>query len=275
MKSMLKILFIGDIVGRMGRATVAKLLPQIKSDHHLDLVIANAENLAHGVGVTPKTLAEAENSGIDFFTTGNHIWSKEVAKDLIKEKNNLIRPANFISSDPGQGYQIIKTNQGPVLIINLIGKIFIKNSDSHTNPFKMLDEVLSQTANTEVVASLVDFHAEATSEKVAFGFFADGKVSAVLGTHTHIPTADQRLLPKGTAYVSDVGMVGPQNSVLGANKEAVIGSFLADDSSLPIKEMHEQPPHGTAVFNSILLEIDIVKNKVNKIQRLDFLTEIS
>ncbi|MFA6428580.1 MAG: TIGR00282 family metallophosphoesterase [Candidatus Buchananbacteria bacterium] len=272
---MLKILFIGDIVGKMGRLAVTKLLPKLKTDNHLDLVIANAENLAHGTGLTASTLLEMEKAGVDFFTSGNHIWSKEVAKDLLEKKTNLIRPANFATTDPGLGYQIIKTKKGSILIINLLGRVFVKGADNCRNPFRMLDEILSRTAKNDLVASLVDFHAEATSEKVAFGFFADGRVSAVLGTHTHIPTADQQLLPQGTAYVSDVGMVGPQASVLGANQQSVINSFLSEEPGLPIKEMHEQPTQGTALFNSILLEIDPAKAKVKKIKRLDFLTKIS
>lgn len=227
----MKILFFGDIVGKPGRDALKKILPGLKKKYDLDLAMANGENLAHGVGVSEQALKEVLAAGVDFITSGNHIFTgaKEAVSLLENKEWPLIRPANWSSQTTGDGYRIVKIRTKKVLIINLIGRVFMHKQ--HDDPFKCANEILDEYhlaggAENRVDAIIVDWHAEATSEKKAMGWFLDGRVSAVLGTHTHVPTADARILPQGTAYISDVGMVGPRDSVLGLNKEMIINGFL-------------------------------------------------
>jgi len=248
----MKILFIGDIFGSPGRETVAKVLPKIKKEHKPDFVIANAENTAHGNGFSPEIIAELQKAGVNFFTLGDHTWGNhDGVLKMDDPKFPVIRPANYPPKNvPGRGYAIV---DGPmmtkILIINLMGRVFTKH---HFDcPFRALDYVLEQTRHENLSAIIVDFHAEATSEKYALGFYADGRVSAVLGTHTHVPTLDLRILDGGTAYISDVGMVGPYDSVIGVKKDVILRSFL---TQMPVK--HEPETSGKMVFNSVLLEID-------------------
>jgi hypothetical protein len=263
---MLKILFIGDIVGRLGRQAVIEILPELKKELAPDFVIANVENIAHGTGVTAQTLAQIETAGLDAFTSGNHIWSKKEAEKLLVEKPNLLRPHNYRGEHPGRGLAVFTTAQGKLAVINLLGRVFMRDSEQLACPFKELEKLLAARAE-QAKFILVDLHAEATSEKVAFGFFADGKVSAVLGTHTHVPTADQKILPLGTGFISDVGMVGAVDSVIGANKKTVINRFLAEQTE-ETENLHDLPETGQAVFNAVLLTFK-PDGSCQEIQRID------
>jgi metallophosphoesterase (TIGR00282 family) len=254
---MLKILFIGDINGKIGRKAVAKLLPGIKKEVKPDLVIANAENSAHGSGVTENTLKELQASGIDWMTNGDHAF-KTLKQLELYNKYPILRPANYSHNVPGRGYAIITIgSRRPggtsknILLINLIGRVFMHLD--YDCPFRKLNEILANPILPEkkLSAIIVDIHAEATSEKTAMGHFADGKVSAVLGTHTHIMTADYKVTEKGTAYITDVGMVGAADSCLGVDKENIIKTFLTQ-----IKYPHVIPEKGPAIFNSVLITIN-------------------
>jgi hypothetical protein len=219
----LRLLFVGDVVGKEGRRALAQALPAIVGGEEVDLVVVNGENSAGGLGITPRTAQDIFNAGADAITTGNHVWRKREALDYLEAEPRVIRPANFPPGVPGRGAMLIETKAGlPVAIINLQGRVFMEAIDC---PFRVgLAEVerLSQITRTIIV----DFHAEATSEKIALGWYLDGKVSAVLGTHTHVATADERILPNGTAYISDAGMTGPTDSVIGMRREPVIKRFL-------------------------------------------------
>lgn len=265
----LKILFFGDIIGKIGRRAVKKILPELKKELNPDLVIANAENIAHGSGVTKKTLQSIENIGIDLFSSGNHIWKKAEIKEVLEKKDaKLIRPANYLQQDlPGQGSQIVAVGRKKVLVINLIGRVFMH--EEFDSPFRILDEILASYERQKFDAIIVDFHAEATSEKTAFGWYADGKVSAVLGTHTHVPTADVKILSKGTGYISDIGMVGARDSIIGQGIEEVLESFLTEK---PFN--FEIPEKGICQVNSVYLTIDTKNRKTKSIQRIDKEVEI-
>lgn len=220
----MKILFFGDIVGQPGRQAIKKILPQWQKKYQPDLIIANGENSAHGSGITEKCLNEILKAGIDFVTLGDHTWKQKGVNALLNDKETpLIRPANFPPNLPGQGYHLIELRTKKILVINLIGRVFMH--ENYDCPFRTADEILEAQAE-EADIIIVDWHAEATSEKVCMGWYLDGRVSAVLGTHTHIPTADARILPKGTAYISDVGMVGVRDSSLGRDKDAAIKMAL-------------------------------------------------
>lgn len=243
------ILFIGDTVGRPGRAAVKNLLPEIKRQHRPDLVILNGENLSHGNGVSLKAIAEMEEAGVDFFTSGNHIWGKKEILPLLDDsKGNLLRPHNYPSGVPGTGSREFKTKAGhKVLIINLQGLVFM--AQSLQSPFHAAAEILAAHRD-QYAAIIVDFHAEATSEKIALREYLDGRVSAIIGTHTHVPTADAAVTARGTAYITDVGMVGKKDSIIGLDKENIVHRFL---TQMPVK--HEISP-GEAVFNSVLIDVD-------------------
>lgn len=255
-----RILFIGDITGEIGRKAVKKALPALKRKHGVDFVIANGEHLSERVGVDTEILFEMRDAGIDFFTMGNHVWRKDEFKEEITKRNMpVVRPANFLEKSPGHGFRVINTSFGKLLIINLLGKEGIPQKV--INPFKKIDEILETTEDYNY--SIVDFHAEMSSEKVAMGFHLDGRVSAILGTHTHVPTADARILPKGSAFVSDVGMTGPQNSVLGVKTEIIIERFQKGTG-----EKFESEQSGPGVFNAVLVTLGS-KNKAKKIERID------
>ncbi|MEK7447677.1 MAG: TIGR00282 family metallophosphoesterase [Patescibacteria group bacterium] len=257
----IKILFIADIVGKPGRKTVKQILPELKKEKGIDFVIANGENMTSGHGMTKGTMDELLEEGVDFFTTGNHIWKKpEFFTELSKKETPVIRPANYPQDSPGDGYKIVKTKFGRLLIVNLLGREGINSNVE--SPFKTIDEILKKTKG-KYDLSLVDFHAEVTSEKVALGLYLDGKVNIVIGTHTHVPTADARILKKGAAYISDVGMTGPIESVLGVKTDIIIELFT---TGIPQKFYNET--QGPCVFNSVLVEFE--KNgKVVSIERLD------
>ncbi|MBI5037385.1 MAG: TIGR00282 family metallophosphoesterase [Candidatus Kerfeldbacteria bacterium] len=262
----LSILFFGDIVGKPGRKAVIAALPELKKKYQPDLVIANVENLAHGIGVTKKTLDEIKSAGVEFFTSGNHIWGKPEVYDIFKDADYpLIRPDNYGTSVPGTGAREVRVGEHTLLVINLHGQVFIP--EELENPFTALDHILTDHRGP-YAGIIVDFHAEATSEKVAFGWHSDGRVSAVLGTHTHVPTADERILPQGTAYLSDVGMCGLRNSVIGIDTDVILDKFRGVDS-----RAHEITDHGEAVVNAVILTIDPTTGHTITIDRIQqFLT---
>ncbi len=246
---MMKVLFIGDIFGKTGRKMLRKFLPNLKEKYNIDLVIANAENSAHGRGATPKILAELRRVGVDFFTSGNHIWQNHTIYEELEDKDSdLIRPANYPSNVKGYGYKTIQVSKQKVLIINLIGRVFMK--EDFDCPFRKIDEILEEQKGKYDIA-LVDFHAEATSEKVTMKHYLDGRVAAVVGTHTHVPTADCQITKEGTAYITDVGMVGSRDSVIGLKKDAIIQKFL---NQTPVK--HEVEEHGEIELGALIVDID-------------------
>ncbi len=218
----MKILFLGDIIGKAGRRLITTMLPALKEEHGADLVIANAENSAGGFGLNRKSLTSMERAGVDFFTTGNHVWDKAEGVGLLDEFNNIVRPGNYPGSAPGVGARPVPGTDNRVIVVNLQCRIFMPAIDC---PFRWVDGYLKRL-NDESKIILVDIHGEATSEKIAMGWYLDGRVALVLGTHTHVPTRDCRILPEGTGYVTDVGMTGSYDSVIGVKKEAVIRRFL-------------------------------------------------
>jgi len=258
----MKILFFGDVVGKPGRKALAAMLPQLKQDLPPDCVLANAENLAHGLGITEKTLNECREAGVDFFTSGNHVWEKADVNNLFADPATpLIRPENYPSEKPGAGHKLVSIGKESLLVVNLNGQVFIE--EKFTSPFTAIDSVLKLYHDNPPGGIIVDFHAEATSEKVALGWYVDGRVSAVLGTHTHIPTADEKILPHGTAYISDVGMVGLKESVIGVDKEIVINNFLGTKTSA-----HDIPEHGPCILNAVFIEIDPVSRQAKSLNRI-------
>ncbi|MFA6130331.1 MAG: TIGR00282 family metallophosphoesterase [Candidatus Omnitrophota bacterium] len=225
----MNILFIGDIVGSPGRTAIDKLLPGLKIELGLDFVIANAENASGGSGITSKVSTQLFASGVDVLTSGDHIWKKSEIFQLINQEERILRPLNYPQGSPGRGANVFKAANGvKVGVINVNGRVFMEALDC---PFKTAFKACEELSK-ETKIIIVDVHAEATSEKVALGWYLDGKVSAILGTHTHIQTADEKILPKGTAYITDVGMTGPYDSVIGRKVEDVLTRFL---SSIPVK----------------------------------------
>lgn len=257
----MKILFIGDIVGSLGRATVGTLLPSLKKSDKINLAIANGENLAHGRGATRAKVEEVLSFGVDFLTSGDHIFHIPQFEDEIDDLP-IIRPANWPSNTPGQGFKVLDLGKlGKVLVINLLGQTNINGPID--NPFYTIDRILSSHENEKFACILVDFHAEVSAESRAMGFYLDGRVTAVLGTHTHVPTADAQILPSGTAYITDAGMVGARDSVLGVKPQIIIDRFMN-----PAPERFEWVEEGPAVFNAVLLEVG-KDGKVKKIERVD------
>lgn len=225
----MNILFIGDVFASPGRRITAELLPGIVDRERIDLVIANGENSAGGFGITPNVAQELFSTGIEVLTTGNHIWDKREIYDYFQREPRLLRPDNYPSQAPGSGVYVGKARNGvPYAVINLQGRVHMPATDC---PFRKADEILAALP-AEVKVRFVDFHAEVTSEKAAMGFYLDGRVSALVGTHTHIPTADARILPRGTAYQTDSGMTGAYLSVIGVDPQAVIHRFL---TAMPVK----------------------------------------
>jgi len=253
----MKILFFGDIFGRPGREGIQQALPRLKKKYKPDVTIANVENLAHGRGVTRRTIEEVSDAGVNIFTSGNHIWdNKEGIEVLDDSQVSLLRPANYPPGLPGRGVLSVDVRGKKLLVINLLGRVFMKTVPDC--PFRKIDEILKKYAKGTAVI-LVDFHAETTSEKRAFGWHVDGRVSAVLGTHTHIPTADLEILPQGTAYITDIGMVGPHNSVIGADTKFALPNYL---NQLPMKI--EIANEGPVEINGVFLEIDNNSGKAIK-----------
>lgn len=242
----MNILFIGDIVGRPGRNFLKKHISAIKKEYDVDFIIANGENVAGGTGITKSTYEELVECGLDIITLGNHTWSKKEIYDFIDEADVLIRPANYPPGTPGKGYIIAERINKRIAVVNLNGRVFMDSIDC---PFREIDSILDRIKDTADII-IVDFHAEATSEKQAMGWYLDGRVTAVLGTHTHVQTSDERILPKGTGYITDVGMTGPYDSILGVDKDIIIKKFL---TAMPGRfEVAE----GKVVFCAVILELD-------------------
>ena len=256
---MIRLLFIGDIVGRPGRDLVRNGLPAIVERHRIDLVIANAENSAAGFGITREIGDHLLEWGVDVMTSGNHIWDKKEALDYIGAEPRLLRPANYPAGAPGNGSYLARTRDGrSVGVVNVMGRVFMLNID---DPFTVvLREIEALKQRTRIV--FVDFHAEATSEKIAMGWHLDGKVTAVVGTHTHVQTADERILPKGTAYLTDAGMTGPHDSIIGVEIEAALGKFL---TALPAKF---ETATGNPRLNAVIVEADDATGRATDIARL-------
>ncbi|MBM4283773.1 MAG: TIGR00282 family metallophosphoesterase [Deltaproteobacteria bacterium] len=219
----MNILFIGDIVGSPGRRAVEELLPRLVDQHAIDLVVANGENAAGGVGITPPVAEQLLAMGVDVLTSGNHIWKHKEIIPYLEDTDRLLRPANYPPGTPGRGWTVVETAVGQkAAVVNLEGRVFMNPLEC---PFRTVDQVLASLP-AEVRAVVVDMHAEATSEKLAMGWYLDGRVSAVIGTHTHVQTADARVLPRGTGYITDVGMTGPVDSVIGMKTEVILQRFL-------------------------------------------------
>ncbi len=255
----MKILAIGDIIGKPGRKAVEEILPGLYSEYNIDLVIGNGENAAGGLGLTPRIAEELFDSGIDVITTGNHIWAYKEIIPYLNSGPALLRPLNYPPTNPGRGY-LRKNN---ALIANLLGRVFIGHFDC---PFRAMDQLLTEFEHKSIPI-IVDFHAEATSEKVAMGRYLDGRVSAVLGTHTHVGTVDAQILPGGTAYVTDIGMVGPIDSVIGDDTDSVLDRFLTQiPSRLSVGK-------GKVRFDAILVEVDENTCKAVDITRIQKTTD--
>lgn len=255
----MKILILGDIVGRPGRRILREKLPKIRKDYSADFVIANGENSAGGNGITEKIAQELFISGVDFLTMGNHIWDNKDIFNFIDSETRMTRPANYPPDTPGKGHQIITIDNFTVGILNISGRTFMNPLDC---PFRIAnDKIEKLKQHTNII--IVDFHAEATSEKIAMGLFLDGRVSAVVGTHTHVQTADNRILPKGTAYITDLGMTGPINSILGVESNKIVKKFI---TQLPVRF---KVATGPAQVNGVLIEIDKQSGEAVSIDRIN------
>jgi 2',3'-cyclic-nucleotide 2'-phosphodiesterase len=262
----LRVLMIGDIIGKPGRVAVEAVLPEFRRVRGVDLVTANGENLAGGMGLTPSIAASAFHCGVDVITSGNHIWDRREIYPELDHDERILRPINYGGAGvPGRGWGIYRAGDGSeVAIINAQGRTFMQPIE---NPFLVLDETLDGAVELPPIR-LVDFHCEITSEKNAFGLYLDGRVSAVCGTHTHVPTADERILPRGTAYVSDIGMTGPVDSVIGFAPETVLPRFL---TGLPTRF---EVGRGPVVFNAVLIDLDPASGRAAGIQRISRLVEV-
>lgn len=252
----MNILIIGDVVGSPGRGILNKQLAKIKKDYHIDIVIANGENSAHGRGITKKTMAEMQRAGVDIITSGNHIWDQKEIFDFIDDEPFLTRPANYPKGSPGKGYCIYPYKAKNIGVINLSGRTYMPPVDC---PFQKIEEILREIKDKCDII-ILDFHAEATSEKIAMGYYLDGRITCQVGTHTHVATSDYRILPKGTAYITDLGMTGPIHSSLGVNVQDAIDKFV---TGMPVRF---QIADGPNMINGIILSLDD-KNKVEKIER--------
>ncbi|MFA5029784.1 MAG: TIGR00282 family metallophosphoesterase [Patescibacteria group bacterium] len=264
---MIKVIFLADIVGKIGRQAVKQQLPKLRKQYHPDLIVANVENLAHGIGFTKKTLAEMSVSGVDFFTSGNHAWKKAGSDEILNDSEiNLVRPANYSARKSGVGFKEVKIGSNKLIVVNLLGRVFIP--DKTACPFKTMEKILKKIKKG---IFLVDFHAEATSEKVAFARYFDGQVAAVIGTHTHVPTADEQILPAGTGYITDAGMIGYKDSVIGANPEQIFNLFLGRGRG---SKKHDLPEFGRCQLNGVYLEIDTKTKKIKKITRINKIIKV-
>jgi 2',3'-cyclic-nucleotide 2'-phosphodiesterase len=255
----MRVLILGDVMGRPARRVVRDLVPSLIRKEEIDLVVANAENSAGGMGVDIKSAKELLSAGVQVLTSGNHIWKKKEIYPFLDEQESLIRPANFPSGAPGKGWCVWQHNGLRALVINVQGRVFMPNHVD--DPFRCVDEILKQQGSQSRVV-IVDMHAEATSEKYAMGWYLDGRVSLVFGTHTHVQTADERILPAGTAYITDVGMCGPFDSVIGMEKETVIRGFI---TQLP---RQFEVAQDNVVLQGVIADIDEENGKAKAIRRL-------
>lgn len=246
----MRILYIGDIVARIGRRAVQQVLPGLREEKQIDFVIAQSENMSTGNGLTINAINEIREAGVDFFTGGNHSFKKQEFYSYFDDPNMpVIRPANYPGKAPGRGWAVADTPFGNILIMNVMGQTF--NGPQFDHPLKTIDAILEETKDEKLAASIIDFHGDLSSEKVGVGFYYDGKVSAVVGSHTHVSTADARVLPGGTAHISDVGMTGPVDSILGVKKEIILDRWL---TQLPAR--HDWPRTGVVQFSSVLIDVD-------------------
>ncbi|MBY4603977.1 MULTISPECIES: 2',3'-cyclic-nucleotide 2'-phosphodiesterase [Bacillus] len=254
----MRILFIGDVVGSPGRDMVKEYVPKLKTKYKPHFTIINGENAAHGKGLTEKIYHSLIQSGADAITMGNHTWDKKEIFDFIDDVPNLVRPANFPEGTPGKGITYVKANGKELAVINLQGRTFLPPLD---DPFLKADELIAE-ASKRTPYIFIDFHAEATSEKLALGWYTDGRASAVVGTHTHVQTADNRILPKGTAYITDVGMTGPYDGILGMDRETIIKRFK---TNLPVRFTVAE---GKTTLSGVVIDIDDQTKKAVKIERI-------
>jgi len=257
-----RILFFGDIVGAIGRTGVCRILPKLREEYAPDMVVANVENLAHGRGVTPKTMLELDAVGIDAYTSGNHVFENGAGLGCFSDPRwaeRFIRPANLLAFRPGKGSTVVTVKGTRVRLINLLGQLFMR--DEVESPFTSIEKLLADGTESDVI--LVDFHTETTSEKEALGHFVDGRVAGVFGTHTHVPTADMKILPGGTAYVTDIGRNGGMDTVVGFEKIAAVSRFLKKES-----KSYDPPDHGIVEINAVLLEIDLDTRKPLSLRRI-------
>ncbi|KPK66475.1 metallophosphoesterase [candidate division TA06 bacterium SM1_40] len=256
----MRVLFVGDIVGKPGRKAVARLLPDLISEQGVDLVIANGENAAGGYGLTGQVIEELVHLGIDCITSGNHLWDRREIVSLLDTEERVLRPANYPPGTPGRGWGIFTGRSGiRVGVVNLMGRVFMRDLDC---PFRTADQVLEKLTGS-VQLTIVDFHAEATSEKMAMGWYLDGRVSAVVGTHTHIQTCDAQILSRGTGYITDVGMTGPFDSVIGMKKELALRRFL---TQLPTRF---EVASSDVRLNGLLLSLSEETGLAERVELLD------
>jgi len=254
----MKVLIIGDVVAKPGRIAVLERIQDLREQHQIDLAIMNAENLAGGFSVTPQLCEQLFSAGIDVMTSGNHIFDKKEAIEYIRKQPRLIRPANYPPNTPGRGYWVGEVNGSHVAVMNVMGRVFMPPSD---DPFRVIDTVI-ESLPEEATVRIVDVHAEATSEKVAMGWHLDGRVSAVLGTHTHVQTADERVLPGGTAYLTDLGMTGSYAGVIGMNKADVIARFTS------VTAKRAEHSSGEVRICAAVIDIDESTGQARNIERL-------
>ena len=247
---------MGDVVGKPGRRAVVQLLPRLRDELAIDLAVVNGENAAGGSGLTAEIARELRDAGADVVSNGNHVWDQRQFKDEIGTLDFAIRPVNLPPSNPGRGWVVVKD----VLVVNAIGRVFMGAAD---DPFRAIDGVLDQLGASAPAVRVLDWHAEATSEKLAMGWHLDGRFSAVVGTHTHVPTADARVLPGGTALVCDIGMVGPRDSILGMRTDIILERFR---TGMPVRF---QVAEGSVQFNSVLVDIDEQTGRARSIERVD------
>lgn len=259
----MKIAFLGDVVGRSGRRAAASAVTRLKDLYGIDFTVANVENAAGGFGVTEQALTELERAGVDFFTSGNHVWDKREGVPLLDQKSNIVRPANYPGNAPGRGFRVVRVGDVPVAIVNVQGRVFMPPIEC---PFRTVDRCLEHIGDGCAV-KLVDVHAEATSEKVAMGWYLDGRVSLVLGTHTHVPTKDERILPRGAGYVTDVGMTGSYDSVLGVTKNIVIQRFL------DMRPVRFEIAGKDLRCDAIVADIDVESGRVRSIEHVQIKVE--
>jgi metallophosphoesterase (TIGR00282 family) len=261
----MKILFVGEIIAQPGRQTVKQVLPKLLEENDIDLVLSNAENAAHGRGVTQDTLRELQNLGIDYFTGGDHVFWQRGTEEIIDELP-ILRPANYPEGTPGEGYKILDTGaNGLVLVINLMGRTSFSGMNAFLDdPFKKADEILEETKDKEFTAKIIDFHAESSSEKYVLGSYLDGRVDIFVGSHTHVPSADGFVMPKGTLYISDVGMTGIIDSAIGVKTDIVLRQFQTARF-----QRFEWEEDGRKVFRSVLFDTE-----EKTIKRMDKLLEI-
>jgi metallophosphoesterase (TIGR00282 family) len=256
----MNILFIGDIVARPGRDLVRRLVPQLVAAHAIDVVVANGENAAGGAGLTREITTELLGAGIDVLTSGNHIWNKREVLEFIDREPRLIRPANYPAGTPGQGSYVCQRADGRAVgVINVMGRVFMAPLD---DPFAVVKDQIARVRDLGAKIIVVDFHAEATSEKVAMAWHLDGSVTAVVGTHTHVQTADERVLPGGTAYLTDVGMTGPHDGVIGMDRAGAVARFL---TGLPGRF---EPATGDPRLHAVIVEADPATGRAHRIQRV-------